>query len=114
MCPRSWPSAIASVSPRSAAGRAPTVRAIWADVEGVGETHPVVVALGCEEDLGLVLETPERLRVQHPVAIALEARAQVVLGFGPIATLALRRQDRAARQDLALDGFGAFADVHTR
>ena len=47
-----------------------------ARLERVGQAGAVVVALGRDEDLRLVLEAPERLRVDDPVAVALERRAQ--------------------------------------
>ena len=53
-----------------------------AGLERVGEAGPVVVALGSDEDLGLVLEPPERLRVDDPVAVALKRRADRAVGLG--------------------------------
>ena len=47
-----------------------------AGLERVGEAGAVVVALGGDEDLGLVLQAPEALGVDDPVAVALERRAQ--------------------------------------
>ena len=41
------------------------------DLDRVGQPRAVVVALRCHEDLGLVLEPPERLAVHDAVAIAL-------------------------------------------
>src|SRR5215210_4089329 len=52
-----------------------------AGLERVGEARAVVVALGRDEDLGLVLQAPEGLRVDNPVAIALERRTMVRLWF---------------------------------
>ena len=46
-----------------------------AGLERVREPGAVVVALRRDEHLGLVLEPPERLRVDDPVAVALERRA---------------------------------------
>ena len=43
-----------------------------AGLQRVGEAGPVVVALGGDEDLRLVLEAAEGLRVDDPVAVALE------------------------------------------
>ena len=45
-------------------------------LERVGQPRAVVVAGGVDEDLRLVHQPPERLRVHDPVAIALERRAQ--------------------------------------
>ena len=52
-----------------------------AGLQRVGEPGPVVVALGRDEDLRLVLEAAERLRVDDPVAVALERRAQRAVGL---------------------------------
>ena len=52
-----------------------------AGLQGVGEAGPVVVALGGDEDLRLVLEAAERLRVDDPVAVALERRADRAVGL---------------------------------
>ena len=46
------------------------------DLQGVGEPRDVVVALGVQEHLGLVLQAPERLRVDDPIPIPLEHRAE--------------------------------------
>ena len=52
-----------------------------AGLQGVGEAGAVVIALGGDEDLGLVLEPAEGLRVDDPVAVALERRAQRAVGL---------------------------------
>ncbi len=56
------------------------------DLERVREPRAVVVALGRDEHLRLVLQPPERLAVDDPVAVALQRRAQaaVVLGRLPV------------------------------
>jgi hypothetical protein len=46
------------------------------DLERVGQARAEVIALWRDEDLGLVLQAPERLGVHDPVAIALQRRAQ--------------------------------------
>src|SRR5918994_609636 len=46
-------------------------------LERVREPGAVVVALGRDEDLRLVLQAPEGLRVHDPVAVALKRRAVV-------------------------------------
>ena len=48
-------------------------------LERVGHPRPVVVACGIDEDLRLALEPPEGLRVDDPVAVALERRSQAAL-----------------------------------
>src|SRR5215208_1534177 len=65
-----------------------------ARLERVCQPRAVMVALGRDEDLRLVLEAPERLRVHDPVAVALEWRA--VIGVG-LRLLAVRRV-RARRE----------------
>src|SRR4051794_10636889 len=50
-------------------------------LEGVRQPGAKVVALGVDEDLRLVAEAPERLRVDDPVAVALERRAQSAILF---------------------------------
>ena len=45
-------------------------------LERVRQTRAVVVAGGIDEDLRLVHQPPERLRVHDPVAVALERRAE--------------------------------------
>ena len=52
-----------------------------ARLQRVGEPGPVVIALGRDEDLRLVLEPAERLRVDDAVAVALEGRAQRAVGL---------------------------------
>ena len=41
-------------------------------LDRVRQPRDVVVVLGVHEDLGLVLQAPERLAVQDPVAVPLE------------------------------------------
>ena len=74
-------------------------------LERVGQPGAVVVAGGRHEDLGLVLEPPERGGVEDPVAVALEGRAEGarLLGRGPArrrrrARPAARAAARAARR----------------
>ena len=45
-------------------------------LQRVGQARPEVVAGRIDEDLGLVHQPPERLRVDDPVAVALKRRAQ--------------------------------------
>ena len=52
------------------------------DLDRVGETRAVVIALGQHEHLGLVLEPPERLGVDDAVAVALERGTQPAVRFG--------------------------------
>src|SRR5262249_579589 len=54
------------------------------------------------EHLRLVLEPTERLAVHDAIAIALERRAHIVLGFGAQASARLRALCRLRREDLEL------------
>src|SRR6185437_6090259 len=66
--------------------------------EAMRQPGAVVVALVIDEDLGLVLQAPERGRVNNAVAVALERRPHLMLGLGlkpPTALLRLRRIGRA-------------------
>ena len=45
-------------------------------LQRVGQARPEVVAGRIDEDLGLVHQPPERLRVDDPIAVALKRRAQ--------------------------------------
>ena len=76
-----------------------------AGLERVGEAGAVVVALGGDEHLGLVLEPPERLGVDDPVAVALERRAVlgVRLGACPAGGIGGRGERRPVRLLEALD-----------
>src|SRR6476646_2755911 len=47
-----------------------------ASLQRVGEPGPVVVSLGGDEDLRLVLQSPERRRVDDPVPVPLKRRPQ--------------------------------------
>ena len=46
------------------------------DFEAVGQADPEMVAVGRDEDLGLVAQAPERDRMDDPVAVALEGVAR--------------------------------------
>jgi len=64
------------------------------DLEGMREPGAVVIALGSDEYLRLVLQTPKRLAVNDPVAVALERGPQtaVGLGMGPTRRIGRRRK----------------------
>ena len=92
------------------------------DLERVGQPRAVVVALGRDEDLGLVLEAAERLGVDDPVAVALQRRAHaaVLLGHAPprrprprgAGREALGLPRRLAGGEARGDGPGGAVDVH--
>src|SRR5260221_1719524 len=74
------------VEPQRASHRPPDLR----DFEAVRQPHPIMIAVGRHEHLGLVAQAPERDRVDQPIAIALEdiactARATAILGVEPSA-----------------------------
>ena len=74
-----------------------------AGLQRVGEAGPVVVALGGDEDLGLVLEATKGLGVDDPVAVALERRPQRAVGLLDVALRRVGRRPRLA-QELGLPG----------
>ena len=74
-----------------------------AGLEGVGEPGPVVVALGGDEDLRLVLEAAERLRVDYPVAVALKRGPQRAVGLLDPATRRVGRRPELG-EELGLPG----------
>jgi hypothetical protein len=63
------------VQPKRARDRARHLR----HLDRVGQAGAVVVALVLDEDLGLVLEPPERRGMDDPVPVALEARPEGAL-----------------------------------
>ena len=57
-----------------------------------------MVALGIDENLRLVAKTAERLRMDDPVAIALERRPEAALLLRSLASARLVRADRERRE----------------
>ena len=84
-----------------------------ARLERVGEPRPVVVALGGDEDLRLVLEAPERLRVGDPVAVALKRGPDRAVGLGlePMGRIGAGRR---LPEELLLDAPGSAARTAMR
>ena len=76
------------------------------DLEGVRQPGAVVVTLRREEDLRLVLEPPEGLGVDDPVAVALVIGAQRTGLLGQDAAPASGRMGGARMQHRALDPLG--------
>ena len=74
----------ASTSHRSVLSRRapPTVRAIWLTSRRVSEAISEVIAVTGFKDLSLLLEAPEGLRVDDPIAVTLILRAVGVRGSG--------------------------------
>src|SRR5262249_29949775 len=70
-------------------------------LDRMGEPRAVVIALVIDEDLGLVLQPPERRRMDDAVAVALEGAARRRLGLGMQAAAALPRQGGIGCQRLA-------------
>ena len=82
-------------------------------LERVRDPRPVVVAGGVDEDLRLALQPAERLRVDDPVAVALERRPDAALVFlaQPPARLVRAHGERRERRllgraDARLEGVG--------
>src|SRR5581483_11416678 len=71
-------------------------------LERVREPRAEVVALGIDEDLRLVAEPPERLRVHDPVAVALERRPQAALVLRMLAAARLVAPHRERREPALL------------
>src|SRR5213079_1637426 len=71
-------------------------------LERVRQPGAEVVALGVDEHLRLVTQAAEGLRVDHPVAVALERRAQAALLLGVLAPAALVRPHGERRQPALL------------
>src|SRR5262249_6730519 len=67
-------------------------------LQRVGETRSVVVR-GIDEDLGLVLETPERLGVNDAIPVSLERRAQAARLVGVLPAARLVRANRERREE---------------
>jgi hypothetical protein len=71
-----------------------------------------VVALGGQEDLGLVGEAAESLAVDDPVPVLLECGPQGVIGLGPVPAFGLGRQAGAFGEIGPFRDFDAFSHVH--
>ena len=72
-------------------------------LERVGHPGAVVVAGRVDEHLGLALQAAERLRVEDPVAVALERRAHAALFLGPRTPARVVRAHRERRQRALLE-----------
>ena len=81
-------------------------------LQRVGQPGAVEVALRREEDLRFLLEPPERLAVEHPVAVPLEHRADGVLFLRSLPAPACIAERRPWGQRQPLDLFGACAHIH--
>jgi len=68
-----------------------------------------VVALGVDEHLGLVLEAPEGLGVEDPIAVALERGAQVVGRLGPSTAARVGGSEGGSREAVELLGLAGLA-----
>ena len=66
------------------------------DLERVREARPVMIARRRDEHLRLVLQAPERLAVDDPVAVALKRRAQTAVGLLGTCTAGRIRARRAS------------------
>ena len=77
VCPKSWPSAMASARSFVEVEGARDCAGDLADFEGVGEAGYIVVAERCDEDLRFVFESSEGFAVYDAVAVALILGADV-------------------------------------
>src|SRR5262249_38355327 len=69
-------------------------------LDAVGQARPVVVALMVTEDLGLVLQSPERAGMDDAVAIALINRARRAFRLGNEAAARVGRATGAALEPI--------------
>jgi hypothetical protein len=72
------------------------------DLESVGQADPVMVALGGQEDLGLVSEPTERLAMDYPVPVPTEGCSDGVLRLRAFSAHRVGGQPRPMRQGQAL------------
>jgi hypothetical protein len=82
------------------------------DLETMGQPRPVVVPEGREKDLRLVLEPPEGLRMDDPVAVALEVGPEDMRHFGPDPPLRMDAEAGLGGQYQQFGLFQLFADGH--
>lgn len=80
------------------------------DFEGVSEAGPVVVAERIDKNLGLVLQTPEWLRVEDAVAVALESGADRIRFFRARPARRVGGAGGIRRKVLLLASFDEFTD----
>ena len=83
------------------------------DLQCMGQPGAVQVALRREEHLRFLLETPEGLAVQHPVAVPLKHRAQRILRLRHDSAAACIAEGRPRCKGEVLDLFGSPAHIHT-
>jgi len=83
------------------------------DLQRMGQPGTVQVALRRKEHLRFLLETPEGLAVQHPVAVPLKHRAQRILRLRHNAAAACIAEGRPRRKGKVFDLFGSPAHIHT-
>ena len=79
----------------------------------VGQAGAIEVALRREEHLRFLLETPEGLAVQHPVAVPLKHRAQRVLRLRHDSAAACIAEGRPRCKGKVFDFLGSPAHIHT-
>ncbi len=76
----------------------------------VREPRAIVIAERRKENLRLVHEPPERFAVNDAIAVALEARADRILGLGRSPASRIARQRRIRRERRGFARFELFAD----
>ena len=98
------------VQPQRTRNRARGLR----DFNRVGQARAEVVAAPVQEDLRFVLKATEGRAVNHPVAVALEARAVRVLVFGAATPLRFTRFHGKRRECFEFPVFYGCSIVHDR
>src|SRR5438067_1040495 len=81
-------------------------------LERVRQPRAVMIAGRREEHLRLVLQTPERLAVDDPIAVPLKRRPDVVFALGSKPPARVGALGRLRRKNLALARFELFAQRH--
>ena len=81
-------------------------------LEGVGQPRAVMVSGRREEHLRLVFQTAKGLAVNHPVAVTLERRADIVLLLGPQTSAGQGAFCRLWGQVFALAALELFSNGH--
>jgi hypothetical protein len=82
------------------------------NLQGVGQTRAIVIAGRRKKDLRLVLQTPERLAVDDPIAVTLIGRPDLVLGFRTAAAARIGALGRLRRKCLTLARFELLTKIH--
>src|SRR5688572_189118 len=83
-------------------------------LEAVRQPRAVMIAGRSEEDLRLVLQSPERLAVNNPIPVVLKGRTHIVFGLGMQAASRIGAVCGLRSQRLALALLEGFTDARQR